>query len=478
MSLLLKILAFVGCLFTASVSYANEATKQTEFGGVKLGTKATSLGFKLDDFRAWYIWKNKYQLSGTFSEDGHPIYSVTLSCKDAGPADNLSGISCSDTEASLKSKLGASVMPMCSTYKDFDWEDQIEPTIYYSKETNRFWLVDYKTRKVLNFGISLPDIDWARCAREFSAEEISKIKIGVNAKSALKENLRSPYRGFAFLRKDVKAYFTAGKPDSSIYKIQFSCEPSPASNKDNQAHVACGMNTNTFVANFKTEIVQYCDEKTMATKVFYRSNSKEYWAIGYSGVIDSFGFSEAPDLPECSKFAVQLRMAAEARDRKPNTPPLPLRGEKDILRIKGITLGDRPDPCPKIETVSLTTDRINVNVCVIREGDNQTLVYFDASKSFVVKIDRTVFVDNGDAYLSDALNFYGNLLTEKEWRTYEFGDPSGSRGLKLVKHDCYFYTNGCVGSSAKFRFTFTMVDVGAFREALEDGRKAYRKKEF
>jgi hypothetical protein len=62
--------------------------------------------------------------------------------------------------------------------------------------------------------------------------------------------------------------------------------------------------------------------------------------------------------------------------------------------------------------------------------------------------------------------------------SYEFGDTKSSRGLKLSKWNCYLVTDGCRGSSAKFRMTFLMTDVGAVQEAIDEGYKAYRKKEF
>lgn len=477
MRLLHKTIVLFSCALVTSAACANDALKQTEFGGVKLGTKATSLGFALDEYEAEYRWQNKFELNGLIRQPGHPIYSITLLCWKGSPSDSLEGIKCGETEASLIRKLGNSIEPMCSSYDQLPWEGQHVPSSYYDRQTNRFWWIDYEKRTVNRFGITLADPKLARCARKFSSEEISKITLGMNVKAALKENYRGSSLGFSYLREDVKVFYNSNETAPRIERVHISCATSADSAPSNEARLACGMNIESLLKS-RAALVQYCDPKTTQSKALYRAQSKEYWSVDEAGIVDGFGLWDSPNLTECRKVAVQARLIAETKNRKPNSAPLPLKGEKDIFRIKSISLGDGPSVCSKIETISLTNSRMTLNICFIEEGENFTRVYFDQSKSFVVKVERVVFLNDPDEYLRDALRFYNNELVETETWNYEFGDLNNSRGFRLVKWSCFLFTNGCEGSSAKYRYTFTMVDSGAFYEAADEGRRAYRKKEF
>ena len=458
---------------------ANASERQLEFGGVKLGTKASALGFKLDDYRAYYIWKKKFSLMGYFAQPGHPVFSIKLMCDKADAGDQLEGIKCGDSEAKLLNSSHLKVEPRCSTHEASDWETQNDPYVYVDQETNRVWYVHYKTREVSGFGIASANNEWAPCVRAFSDEEIAKIKLGSQAKAVLKENFRNTYLGYAYLRKGIKVKFDPAQPDPRIEKIEYDCDGVETTAPKNKLRLDCGAGADVMIRKYGNSIVRYCDAQTLKTIMLYRPQSQEYWSVWYNGEIYAFGSSEKPNLPECNKFSAQLRLIEETKSRKPNSAPLPLVGEKGVFRIKGISLGDGPSVCPKIETVSFTNQRINLNICLIEDGDNYTRVYFDQTKSFVVKVERIIFNNAPDELLSDALRFYNNELIEKETWTYEFGDLNTSRGFRLVKWSCFLFSNkGCDGSEAKYRFSFTMVDSGAFLEAAGEGRRAYREKEF
>ena len=480
---LISRLSCLCALFLALSSLAAQAIeKQTEFGGVKLGAKATSLGFKLDDFRAFYQFKQKYLLWGYFSQPGHPIFRISIDCDRAGMADQLDGIKCGDDPSKLFQSATTRLDPMCSTDEDYEWETQFIPSYYYSRETNHFWRIGYQSKKIAGFGISLAEGDWAPCVRKFAPEEIAQIKLGMSARDTLGQNLRNEYHSSSYLREDVTVSFDKDVKSLPITKLAFECKNANESAPNNPLRSDCGTSVENFLKKYGQSVIQLCDKYSYKLSGFYKLQTKEFWSIrNDTKTIEDFGLWEKPDALDCNKLPTDARLVNEVRSRKPHSAPLPLTGENGILRIKGMALGDGPSSCPQIETVSFSTDRLILNICSIEEEENVTRVYFDISKRFIVKIERIVFVNNDASFISDALQFYGKELVRKDegfTTSYEFGDTKSSRGLKLSKWNCYLVTDGCRGSSAKFRMTFLMTDVGAVQEAIDEGYKAYRKKEF
>ena len=480
---LISRLSCLCALFLALSSLAAQAIeKQTEFGGVKLGAKATSLGFKLDEDRAFYRFKQKYLLWGFFSQPGHPIFRISIDCHRAGTIDQLGGIKCGDDPNKLFQSATTRLEPMCSTDEDYEWETQFVPYEFYSPETNHFWRIDYQTKKIGGFGISLAEGDWAPCVRKFAPEEIAQIKLGMSARDTLGQNLRNEYHGASYLREDVTVSFDKDVKSLPITKLAFECKDANESAPNNPLRADCGTSIESFLKKYGHSVVHLCDKYTFELSGFYKVSTKEFWSLKRdTRLVEDFGLWEKPDALDCNKLSTSARMINEVKLRKPHSAPLPLTGEKGIMRIKGMTLGDGPTSCPQIESVSFTTDRLILNICSIEEDENVTRVYFDVSKKFIVKIERTVFVNDQASFMSDALQFYGKDLAPKDegfTTNYEFGDTKNSRGLKISSWNCYLVTDGCRGSSAKFRMTFLMTDIGAVQEAIDEGYKAYRKKEF
>jgi hypothetical protein len=255
-----------------------------------------------------------------------------------------------------------------------------------------------------------------------------------------------------------------------ITKLTFQCKTANKSAPNNPSRADCGTGVESFQKKYGNSIIQLCNKYTYALSGFYKAQTKEFWSVNSEKkTVDDFGLWEKPDDPDCSKLATTARLSYEAKSRKPNSAPAPLKSDQGVLRIKGMTLGDGASACSNIETISFTNDRLNLNICTITEGENVTRVFFDQTKSFVVKIERTVYVSDAQKFLQDALEFYGNALTRKD-SEYTFGDVKETRGLSLTYTSCY----GC----GPPEFSFLMIDVGAFQEALDEGHRAYRKKEF
>ena len=121
------------------VSVIAGETKQTEFGGVKLGTRADAMGFVLDEEYATYKFKNKFRLYGTFNKKGHPINEINLRCSEADKNDNVGGISCDNKADDIKLKFGTAISEICEKYEPMEWKDFTTVNILYNTNTNQYW---------------------------------------------------------------------------------------------------------------------------------------------------------------------------------------------------------------------------------------------------------------------------------------------------------------------------------------------------
>lgn len=445
-------------------------SKQLDFAGLKLGTDARILGIKRDDHAEWYRFKDKFQLSVEFNEKEFPIYKIAQDCSLSNATDNLLGIQCFDDASKILDRFGAAVVARCTTYDAFDWETQFEPGYFYMENTNHFWQVDIRTKKVVAFGIALPNKNWDRCIRNFSDVEISKIKLGMDAHTILGENFRTGYLGRSYLNSEVTVRFSNA---FVIREISFDCDRiGIASGRYSGLEPYCG--TEADVLSKKLDDIVFLCTDYGFLRTLYRSKTKEYWGITDGRVVE-FGLSEDPLDTPCDKLQPAVKMVYEANSRKTHTAPVPLRADGNIMKIKGIALGDGPSSCRNIETVSFSVDRKYLNICTLKDGENESRVYYDIDKKFVVKIERDVYVNDWVEFIDDALQFYGkhNFL-QKRYGEFEFGDVKKTRGLMFSLLDLV----PCRGCTSRFVVTILMIDVPAYLEAEADGIAAFRKKEF
>jgi hypothetical protein len=208
----------------AAASQSEVTFKQEEMAGAKLGVKASSLGIKLDSRHASYAFKNKFYLSGFFEQEGHPIFKITQYCNLGSAKDHLLGIKCNDDAQMIVAQFGSNVEPLCSNEGRYWWDGRFEAEYYYNKKTNHFWIISPSTKKVTGFGISLPNVDMVPCIRRFPDDQISKVKLGINAKDFLGSNL--PIGNEGFLSESVKVVFAPTELNSPITEIHFRCDKS------------------------------------------------------------------------------------------------------------------------------------------------------------------------------------------------------------------------------------------------------------
>jgi hypothetical protein len=120
-----------------------------------------------------------------------------------------------------------------------------------------------------------------------------------------------------------------------------------------------------------------------------------------TNLIDGYGYSSSnfKDWNMCDpnkvvSFKKPQLQQVQSTNSKNNSKPAPLKENGKILKIKGIALGDDPSVCPDIKTEKQTSERRYINTCLINEGDeNYTIVFFDWSKSYVVRIFRVIYIN-------------------------------------------------------------------------------------
>jgi hypothetical protein len=123
--------------------------KQKEFGGIRLGTRSDSLGIELDDYMAFYKYKKKYVLLGSFGKPGHPIITIALDCRETNLKETLGAISCGDPVDAVKRRYGTGVVPVCDHVR----YDETQTVFgYYNASTNHFWLI--RDGRVMEMGIT------------------------------------------------------------------------------------------------------------------------------------------------------------------------------------------------------------------------------------------------------------------------------------------------------------------------------------
>jgi hypothetical protein len=366
---------------------------------------------------------------------------------------------------------------------------------YYVKNTNQFFYINRKTQRVEGFGIALPDVAWRRCIRKFSASEIAQIKLGMNAQKTFGENFIRPALQEASMAQGATAQYEAADPNYSINRISFECgAPDFDRFPKIESRFDCGLTPKDLQVKYGNKISARCAKVDAHLTGFYRNETKEFWSINYfTKKVDHFGYDESAPFVACEDLPqiVHGRLREEAEARKPGNPPFPLKASSKILRIKGIALGESAAACSERASEIFSTERKIINICKLKDGDNTTLVYFDAKKQHVVKIVRTVYVNEIDSFINDALEFYGKEIFQRKKEidydfsraeTYEYGDTEKTRGLKIEISKCMIRYDGrtmniCV-DDAKYFVTFLMVDVRAFNEAENEGRAAFKKREF
>jgi uncharacterized protein len=125
-----------------SATSANKLSVQRfQYAGVTLGTRVDSLGFKLNSDKSIYNFKGHYWLYGSYSDPGHPIFAIDLSCGTL-PAnqdyESVDGVRCGDSIQALKRKLQE---PLVATCHRPEWDAAQVPFGYFNSRTKHYWLV-------------------------------------------------------------------------------------------------------------------------------------------------------------------------------------------------------------------------------------------------------------------------------------------------------------------------------------------------
>jgi len=381
---------------------------------------------------------------------------------------------------------------MCTTYEPYTWEEQSIPQFYYLPTTNQFWSVDITKDKVLGFGISLPDFAWRKCTRERSDDEILKIQLGVDAKTILGEDFYE-YIDSAYLSGNVKISFDRDDSRRMINRIDFDCNYLYL-NPPKIEGLGCRDTQASILASSPKNIIPKCGpvgiDGSQELIAYFNPKSGIFWSLDSNRSIISYGITKIEDRNwhPCDQWANMDSLAAlkkEMISRESHKPPLPLKFKDRIFKIKGMTLGSGSSLCPDIKSELWSEDRMIINVCSIMEPDSSTFAYFDINKEFVVKITRYFYVNDRSALLESILDVYGRDAFQQKDNVYLYGDIENSRGLEIQVGSCYEYRNGRMRFSydlcaikSEYVVVITLIDVGAFREAENDGKEAFLKREF
>lgn len=284
--------------FPGQTALSQEA-KQTVFGGVKLGTRADALGFKVDEDRPWYEYKNKYFLTGDFNQKGHPINQIQLNCSSASDKDQLNGISCKNKVADILNRFGNAILPRCATDEPMSWDDFSKPNIYYNQETNQFWSINTTNGDIFSFGIASNfSEEHFDCLKEFSLDDILKIRINQNAKIALKNNFGG-YSGRSFLNAYTEIRYHTVDVNFPIYKISFQCKNSGEIPKYKISGFGCGNTPNEISSSLGSAVEKKCYPPFNGSQRFaayFNPKTGEYWdASSEDEKIYSFGYLDKAD---------------------------------------------------------------------------------------------------------------------------------------------------------------------------------------
>lgn len=313
-SLTILPILIINLLFTLFCQVALATDRQVEFGGVKLGSRADSLGIALDDFRAWYRHKNKYYLSGYFNQPGHPISMIILFCEDANASEKIAGIGCDDAIENITKKFGSVLFEMCSDYHTMSRVDESTPLAYYNPKTNQFWSFDQKTKKIRSIGIALPENDWQKCKKPFTSSELSRVRLGLSASQLLgadfddrnKRNDRYGLTESMFIQYDIK------KSDFPITEITYDCGSKGEVPRFKIRSFGCGDKAEDILGSLKQEIEFICSpvifDGTQEVWRYYIPKTKEYWSFDDRMKVSSFGFVEnkEPNSQPCDPAKVKM----------------------------------------------------------------------------------------------------------------------------------------------------------------------------
>ena len=312
-------------LFSAlSCQFALAANRQLEFGGVKLGVRADSLGIKLDGDRAWYRYKNKYYLSGYFNEPGHPISKIELFCKDADGSEKIARIGCGDSIENITKRFGRVLFEMCSNYHVRSRIDESTPLAYYNLETNQFWSFDQKTKQIRSIGIALlEDGYWQKCKKPFTSSDLSRFKLGISAAQLLgsdfdERNRRNRRYG---LTESMSIEYDIEKNDFPITDVTHDCRSEAEVPKFKIRGFGCGEKAEDILVRLKEEVKVVCGpiifDGTQRIWRYYIPETKEYWGFNDLMKVDTLGFSEGEDpyAQECDP--TKIKTANSLGDTKP-----------------------------------------------------------------------------------------------------------------------------------------------------------------
>ncbi|MEI6572148.1 MAG: hypothetical protein WCO61_01230 [Alphaproteobacteria bacterium] len=297
--LLLVALAVFGSMQIPGQPAKAQEAKQTVFGGVKLGTRADALGFKVDEDRAWYEYKNKYFLTGDFNQKGHPIIQIQLNCSNASDKDQLNGISCKNKVTDILNRFGNAILPRRATDEPMSWDDFSKPNIYYNQETNQFWSINTTNGDIFSFGIASNFSEkYFDCLKEFSLDDILKIRINQNAKIALKNNFGG-YSGRSYLNAYTEIRYRTVDETFPIHKISFQCNNSGDSPKNKISGFGCDNTPNEIFSKLGSAVEKKCYPPSNGAQRFaayFNPKSGEYWdASSEDEKIYSFGYFDKAD---------------------------------------------------------------------------------------------------------------------------------------------------------------------------------------
>jgi hypothetical protein len=488
----------------SSKSQSQTIKPQIEFGGVKLGTKATDLGFEIDEDKAFYVYKDKYYLSGNHLLNGHPISKIRVDCDGKNRNEKVGGFGCNDHINDVKEKYFSDIIAMCSASEITSRADEVDPIVYYNKKTNQYWYIDKKTNRITSLGIvKNVNMHWQNCKIPFSNDDVLNIKLGMNAKTILGDSF---YEGIEYfgLKEGVSIWYLLKSKDNSITKIHYSCSSKERLPIIKLNGFGCGDDSEKLLVNFKDKILQKCGPILHNGRQhvwdLYLPETQEFWSIdSETNLIDGYGYSSSnfKDWNICDPNKVvslkkpQLSQV-QSTNTKNNSKPVSLKANGKILKIKGIALGDGPSVCPDIKTEKQTSERRYINTCFIDEGDeNYTIVFFDWSKSYVVRVFRVTYVNDGDRFINDALDFYGNSIFKMssnftDSTFYDYGDVENGIGFRIKNEACWYISNSGVkrydtkscDAKIDYKITFLMNDALSFKKSLDDGYNAYRKEDF
>ncbi len=297
--IMVRVLVFLAALLlgplTISQTIANaQDAKQTVFGGVKLGTRADQLGFKIDEDRAWYEYKNKYYLTGSYDQKGHPIFQIQLNCSNASKNDEVNGISCKNKPDDILKKFGNQISTRCDKDEPSDWADFTRVNIYYNRSTNQYWYIDKESDSIFALGISSEfDNPYYNCFREFSLDEINKIQLKQNAEKVLKDNFYGT-SGRTLLNPYTEINYHFAEDSFPIYKIAFLCKSVGEAPKHKLSGFGCGNSGTEIYSALGPALEKKCyppfnGEQRFAA--YYNPKTREYWdANSESEPIYSFGY--------------------------------------------------------------------------------------------------------------------------------------------------------------------------------------------